>query len=261
MLSVRGSDLHLFRGGIFGAIGRSIYRSTDFIMPVSDDLACQLLREGVAGDKVEAVHNGVGGRFHPADKGEARRCLGLRDVSRIVLYVGLLVPAKGLDDLFDALEMVDDPKIQCVLVGGGQLLEELKARTMIGVLTKRVVFAGARSSEEIPVWMNASDVLVLPSKSEGRPNVVLEAQACGVPVVATSVGGIPELIEDGVDGILVPPGDCAALAASLKSLCADEDVRRQYGKAARRKVEERGLTWERTADRTRDIYRRVAELA
>ena len=125
-------------------------------------------------------------------------------------------------------------------------------------LSGRVFFAGARSSEDIPVWMNACDLLVLPSLSEGRPNVVLEAQACGLPVIATRVGGTPELIEDGVDGILVEAGDSCALAESIKQLCDEEGLKNELGAAARRKVEESGLTWEQTASRTQSVYERAA---
>jgi glycosyltransferase involved in cell wall biosynthesis len=102
--------------------------------------------------------------------------------------------------------------------------------------------------------MAAADVLVLPSLSEGRPNVVLEAQACALPVVATAVGGTPELVEDGVHGLLVPPGDSNALAGSLRRLVSDEDLRRRLGASARQRIDSGGHTWDATALRTRQIY-------
>ena len=258
VLSVRGSDLTLFRTGVPGAIGRAIYSWTDFIMPVSADLNRTLLSEGVSPAKLEIVSNGVDGRFNPSNRNQARRKLGLDVDRKIVLYVGLLVPVKGLRVLFDALEVLEDPRLLCVLVGDGQLRDELSARAEVTPLSGRVFFAGARSSEDIPVWMNACDLLVLPSLSEGRPNVVLEAQACGLPVIATRVGGTPELIEDGVDGILVEAGDSCALAESIKQLCDEEGLKNELGAAARRKVEESGLTWEQTASRTQAVYERAA---
>ena len=258
VLSVRGSDLTLFRTGVLGALGRAIYRWTDFIMPVSADLHRILLTDGVPAAKLEIVGNGVGSRFRPSGQSCARKQLSLGVDRKIVLYVGLLVPVKGLRTLFDALEAIVDPTLLCVLVGDGQLREELSLRADQAPLAGRVFFAGARSSEEIPLWMNAADMLVLPSMSEGRPNVVLEAQACGLPVLATMVGGTPELIEDGVDGLLVQAGDPFALAASIEKLCAEENLRSKLGKAACGRVEESGLTWEQTALKTQSIYRRAA---
>jgi glycosyltransferase involved in cell wall biosynthesis len=102
--------------------------------------------------------------------------------------------------------------------------------------------------------MAAADILVLPSLSEGRPNVVLEAHACGLPVVATNVGGTPELLEDGVNGLLVPVGDSDALAGALRRLATDHDLRLRLGVAARERIKAGGFTWNATAARTRQIY-------
>ena len=122
-----------------------------------------------------------------------------------------------------------------------------------------VRMVGIRPASEIPLWMNAADVLVLPSLSEGRPNVVLEAMACEVPVVATAVGGTPELVKDGEVGFLVPPKDPAAIAEKILLLLGDKGLRERLGRNGRRFILEEGLTWESCARKYSEIYRALIE--
>jgi len=119
-----------------------------------------------------------------------------------VLYVGNLLPVKGPTVLTRAAEQMQD--VEIIFVGGGP--EKISAGRCVG----------SRPHEEIPLWMNASDVLCLPSLNEGLPNVALEAIACGLPVVASRVGGVPEIVREGVNGFLVPPSDSNALAEALR---------------------------------------------
>jgi|TARA_B100001964_G_scaffold69644_1_gene78985 glycosyltransferase involved in cell wall biosynthesis len=254
ILTVRGSDFHLSKSGLGAMVNRFVYRRMASVLAVSEDLARQIGSVGVSPQRLHVVSNGVDERFHPADRGMARSELGVPAAEVMVLFVGLLVPVKGLDHLFDALQLLHDLPLTCVLVGDGPLRADLESRLAGSELEGRVVFAGRRSATEIPKWMAAADVLVLPSLSEGRPNVVLEAQACALPVVATAVGGTPELVEDGVHGLLVPPGDSNALAGSLRRLVSDEDLRRRLGASARQRIDSGGHTWDATALRTRQIY-------
>ena len=107
--------------------------------------------------------------------------------------------------------------------------------------------------------MQAADVLVLPSHSEGRPNVVLEAQACGLPVVATRVGGTPELIRDGKTGLLVEPGAVAPLREALEALWKDGSLQRRMGEQARKHIETGEHSWEQSANALHALYRDVLE--
>ncbi|MCC7264392.1 MAG: glycosyltransferase [Candidatus Latescibacteria bacterium] len=218
VLSVRGSDINLLAGGWMGRLNRWIYRRMDMVIGVSKDIAARLQEAGVPSAKVRVVYNGVDPRFCPGDQAPAREGVGLPPERFVVLFVGMLVPVKGLEVLLQALARLDEPQVCCAIVGGGPQeagLRELAAR--LGLLP-RVVFAGPRSTDEVPRWMQAADLLVLPSLSEGRPNVVLEAQACGLPVVATRVGGTPELVEDGINGVLVDSGDPQQLAQAIAGL-------------------------------------------
>jgi glycosyltransferase involved in cell wall biosynthesis len=122
-----------------------------------------------------------------------------------------------------------------------------------------VRFAGRQSSEEVPWWLNAADMVVLPSRSEGRPNAVLEAQACGLPVVATRVGGTPELIEDGRTGLLVEPENVEALARAIARLRDDAGLRLRLGQEGRAAVTRGDSSWAASARRTRQVYEELLE--
>jgi glycosyltransferase involved in cell wall biosynthesis len=123
-------------------------------------------------------------------------------------------------------------------------------------LREHVLFAGAVPRESVAEYLAASDLLVLPSRSEGLPHAVLEAMAFGLPVVASAVGGVPEAVQDGVTGVLVPPEDVQALAGGLETLMGDLELCERYGAAARAAFERREHTWDRVA---RDLDALYAE--
>lgn len=255
ILTVRGSDFHLTSSGAGTRLNRFIYQHMTSVLTVSQDLARQMSASDIVAD-LHVVTNGVDARFHPQDAKGCRAELGLPDEGFIVLFVGLLVPVKGLDHLLDGLQQLLDLPLTCVLVGDGPLEEHLRGRLADG-LEDRVVFAGRQSALEVPKWMAAADLFVLPSLSEGRPNVVLEAQACGLPVIATAVGGTPELIEDGVSGMLVAPGDAGALANAIRVLVMDSALRQRLGLAARERIVSGEYSWDASAERTCQIYTSV----
>jgi glycosyltransferase involved in cell wall biosynthesis len=252
VLSVRGSDINLLKGRWMGRLNRWIYRRVDRLIAVSQDIAAKLEGAGVPREKIRVVYNGVDGSFCPGDRQQARAALGLPGGAFVLLFVGLLVPVKGPGVLVEALERLADPQLFCALVGGGPLREPLEARVRAGGLGERVFFAGTRPTAEIPRWMQAADALVLPSLSEGRPNVVLEAQACGLPVIATRVGGTPELVRDGINGVLVDRGDPGELARAITTLKQDEETRGRLAAAGLHSAE--GCTWEASARQVRLIY-------
>jgi glycosyltransferase involved in cell wall biosynthesis len=254
VLTVRGSDFHLSKSGVGAIINRFIYRRMASVLLVSEDLSRQIVASGVSARRLHVVTNGVDERFHPEDATASRAELGLPATGVIALFVGLLVPVKGLDFLLDALQQLTDLPLTCFMVGDGPLRGHLDGRVRDGGLQGHVHFVGRRSAMEIPRWMTAADLLVLPSLSEGRPNVVLEAQACALPVIATAVGGTPELVEDGVHGLLVAPGDETALADALRRLVTDGALRKRLGRAGRERIDNGGFTWDATAARTRQIY-------
>lgn len=194
--------------------------------------------------------------FAPRDRQAARERLGLHSSARVAVFIGQLVPVKQVDRLIEAwgqlhwhgeLQEFD----QLIIIGAGPKGSELKRQvTALGV-NRSVVFTGAVVQAEIPTWLGAADLLCLPSRDEGLPNVVVEALASGVPVVASRVGGIPELIQDGVNGLLVSPSDSAALAQALHRCFGAS-----WHKATLRKSVEH-LTWSAIARRNLELIDRI----
>jgi glycosyltransferase involved in cell wall biosynthesis len=201
-----------------------VLRDADAVVTTSADLRAKLLDFGIDPGKVHVVHRGVDrDRFHPGDRGEARRRLGLPAEGRVLLSVGRLVPVKGLDVLLAACARLRDAGLafRLNILGDGPLRGALQAQAAALGLAGAVTFAGAVRHEELPDWYRAADMVVLASRSEGIPNVLREALACGTPFVASRVGGIPELAA-GSGNRLVPPEDAPALAAALaESLTAE----------------------------------------
>jgi glycosyltransferase involved in cell wall biosynthesis len=184
------------------------------VVAVSRPLADEVIALGVARERVAIVMNGVDRElFRPRDRAAARAELGL-PAGPLVLYVGNLKPEKGVLDLLAAWQLVSrrSPAARLALAGGGPLRGQLDARAAD---LPSIHVVGAQPLDRIPVWMAAADVLCLPSHVEGTPNVVLEALASGRRVVATTVGGIPDLVPSRELGVLVSPRAPAALADAL----------------------------------------------
>ena len=259
VLSVRGSDIHLLGNGFLGWLNRLTYKWMDAIIAVSEDIARKLEESGVDPQKIRVIYNGVDERFFPQSQKAVRTQLDLPLSRFIILFIGLLAPVKGLDILLQTVPLLQEEKPLFLLVGDGPLRAELQRQVEAENMQGQVSFVGARPTAEIPLWLNAADILVLPSYSEGRPNVVLEAQACGVPVVATRVGGTPELIRDGESGLLVDSGDAGALARAIRRLIDDKDLHRRLGEGGRAQIEDEGLTWESSGAQVKAIYRQLLE--
>jgi glycosyltransferase involved in cell wall biosynthesis len=224
------------------------------IVAVSDATCRTLLAQGYP-RRVQVVHNGV-----ERPTAAPRRPEGVPDGAPLVLLVGRLAPVKGQAELIDALARLESRDAVVLLAGkdleqGGAYGDELLARAEAAGVADRVAFLGYR--EDAPSILAAADVLVLPSRDEGLPLVVLEAMATGRPVVATSVGGTPELIVDGETGLLVPSGDVAALAVALDAVLRDSERAAALGEAGRRRFEER-FTLDAMTRQVLEVYDDVA---
>jgi glycosyltransferase involved in cell wall biosynthesis len=188
------------------------------VVAVSGGLRLRVLELGIPEDRAIVQHNGVDGqRFHIRDAREARQRLGVPVDERVVSFVGNLVYEKGPDVLFEALSRlrasgVSDLRV--LIAGEGPAKEELTSKASALGLSDRTKFLGRLTADEVAVCIAAADVLCLPSRREGCPNVVLEALASGRPVVASAVGGVPELLNER-NGIMVPADDPDALAAAI----------------------------------------------
>lgn len=233
---------------------RWYYRHAAHVVPMSAAAARTLTEHfGVRPDDMTVIPNAVDHeRFEPpsaARRTEARAALGIPDDRPVVAFLGALAPEKGVDDLVAAV----DRSWHLLVAGDGPLRTDLeRAASRRGI---PAAFLGA-VDDPVPV-LHAADVLVLPSRSEQQPAVVIEAALCGLPVVATAVGGLPDLVDDGVTGILVPPGDRAVLGAWIAELLEDPARRQAMGVAGRAAALER-FTFEATADRWIEVFEAVA---
>ncbi|MBK6512708.1 MAG: glycosyltransferase family 4 protein [Polyangiaceae bacterium] len=196
---------------------RRTFPTVSRIIAVSYPLAEAAHSFGVPWSRLVVVEDGVDSAvFHPRDKVEAKRDVGLDPARRHIVYVGRLERRKGVYELMDAFDQVAlrHPDVDLVLVGDGEDTEACK--TWAQGLADRVVMTGTLGIDDVARYYAASDLSTLPSYAEGTPNCVIESLACGRPVVATAVGGVPDMLHDVRMGELIPPKDVPALTAALE---------------------------------------------
>jgi glycosyltransferase involved in cell wall biosynthesis len=207
VVSCRGSDIiHLARPFLHRRlIAWSLCRCRA-VVAVSRALCEEIVALGVDRRRIHTVPNGIdASRFRPEDRALARRSLGLDAGAPLLVCVSRLSREKGVDLLLEALARARRRDLHLAIVGDGPEAPALRAqRDRLG-LASRVHFAGRRPHEEIPRWMSAADAVVLGSRSEGHPNALLEALACGRPVVAPRVGGVPDVVTGDSLGVMVQP--------------------------------------------------------
>ena len=229
VLSARGSDVNLI-GDIPFARRRIVdaARRAEAVIAVSGALAARMAAIGIDERRIHVLRNGVDtAMFAPFPRADARRRLGLEEQGPLVLAVGNLVPEKGFDILLRAIAGL--PDVRLVVVGEGPLRAPLRSLAD-RVAPRRVTFRDDVAQGELRFHYAAADLLALPSLREGWPNVVLEAIACGTPVVASAVGGVPEMLSPPAPGTIVAERSEEAWRRSLQDVLANgyapDDVRR-----------------------------------
>ncbi len=236
---------------------RFVNRFTDIRIAVSEDIRrLRIENEHTPPQKIVTIPNGVDvGKFNGSFSGEhIRNELRVNPKDFIIGTVGRLTPAKAYNVLIDAFEIVHKEIQNSILlfVGDGELKADLERYAVKKDMENHVRFLGARS--DIPELLSVFDTFVLSSDREGLPVALLEAMAAGVPVIATAVGGIPEVINDGWNGYLVPPGSADRLADKIMELLRNEEDRRYISKNAYMTIKE-NYTIEKTTQRIEKIYK------
>lgn len=217
IVKAHGSDvlqLHVAPARIPPTI--SAMQSADHVIAVSQDLANKIVGLGVSTERVTRIYNGIDRQlFSPSDRSAARQRLGLQEV-RTVLFVGNLIQLKGVFDLLDACAVLTarETPVRCYLIGEGPLLKTLNNRIREKKLGEWITIVGSVTNDQLPDWYRSADLFVLPSYSEGLPSVLVEATACGIPFVASRVGGIPEIAAHAAS-LLTSPGDPQQLADAI----------------------------------------------
>lgn len=233
-------------------LNRLTQRLVDRHVCVSQAVAEFVTREvGVLPERVVVIPNGIDPERHAAlpDRAEARKRLGLPEQRLLVGTVASLRAVKRVDLLLDAVARV--PTAEVCIVGGGRERAALERRAERLGIAHRAHFAGEQRDPR--PWLAAFDVFALASDWEGMPNAVLEAMAAGLPVVATRVGGVPELVVPGETGLLVDRGDPAALANAIEQLSLDAPLRRRLGAQGRARAFDR-FPFARTVEQTEALY-------
>lgn len=235
---------------------RVFSRSTDAIFAVSEQLKRDLVTHvGIPAPRIDVLYNGVDlGRFDASQRDQVRAELGIPDGELIVGSVGRLVPVKNYPLLLRALHRLGANNVTLLLVGEGAERGALQEAARGLGMGARLRLLG--HSETVPRLLSAMDVFVLPSVSEGMSNTLLEAMSCGVAVVASNVGGNPEIIKDGQSGLLFESCDEAALCELLRTLMADAALRRRLGAAGRQRVLE-DFTMEAMISRYERLYHAI----
>lgn len=220
LITCHGSDIHTYPNYRYLKLMVSYaLDSAQQVVFVSKALLKSAKERGFSFERATVIHNGVDkARFGPEEKSRCRRRLGLEVEPKVILFIGNLLPVKGVTLLLhafaDLIRIVSD--IRLIIVGKGEQEGELKRQALGLGIANSVRFVGVVAHAEVPAWINACDVFCLPSINEGFPTVIPEVLSCGRPIVASRVGGIPEILTSSNQGILVPPGDDVMLSRALR---------------------------------------------
>jgi glycosyltransferase involved in cell wall biosynthesis len=230
--------------------------TADLILTPSDFVARRLRTQGV-GRPIDVIPTGVDlQQFRPGGRAAARRQLGLGPGEPTVLYVGRLDREKNLELLVDAVARVRRAGLRFFLVGRGTQADALRRLAAARGFGDRIDFRGGVAPESLPAYYRAADAFVFASTTETQGLSVLEAMACGLPVVAVRASGIEEVVTDGVSGLLVPE-DAEAFAAAVDQILADADLARKLATGGREDATAFGAT--AIAERLVAAYRRAME--
>jgi glycosyltransferase involved in cell wall biosynthesis len=254
LVAARRVDFHI-KGN---ALSRWKYRQVDCFICASDAIRRMLTADGVPESRAVTVHEGIDlGRVDAAPKADLHAELWLPHQAPIVGNVAALVPHKGQRHLIEAAAIVIKklPDVRFVIAGEGELRPVLERQIKEHRLEKHVFLAGFRP--DILSVHKAFDLFVMSSVTEGLGTSLLDAMACGTPIVATTAGGMPEVVADGRTGLLVPVRDHEAMAGAIVRLLRDEALRARMGAAGEARVRER-FSAERMVQDTLAVYERVA---
>jgi len=230
-------------------------RQADVVHCVSTHIARAARRLGAK--EVVVVPNGVDtGLFHPQERGQSRHKLGYSQKEKIVVSTSRLTPKNGLDYLIKAVAPLK--AIKLIIIGEGEQRNSLESLIRRLKLERRVFLPGALPHHKLPQYLAAADVFCRPSVNEGFGISFIESMACRIPTIGTSVGGITDIIQDGENGILVPPEDERALSAALRQVFDDAGLASRIAAKGYQTVKEK-FTWETVLKDMENVYQMLVK--
>lgn len=240
-------------------ISKLVMRSASAVIALTEDMK-RRMRE-ICNREVSVIPNGIDlDRFQGLNPGTLREGLKVNSDEKLILFVGGLKPIKGIEYLIQAMSSIkqSETKAKLLLVGQGEERERLEQLAKSLGLNDYVRFIGEIPNEEVPEYMAASDVFVLPSLSESFGIVNLEAMASGLPIVATRVGGLPEIIKEGNNGFLVEPKNPKEIAEKVLLILKDEELSSRISRSNKEKAKR--YSWESIVERLEEVYQTIKEL-
>ena len=252
----RGSDVNFLSINKISLMLKQTLKNADAVISLTDDMKKKI--EKFYNREIFVIPNGIDlNIFEGLSKEDLRKKLGLIKSEKIILYVGTLRPIKGLTYLIEAVKNINEKNKRLLLVGYGKERKHLENLVKKLKIENIVTFLGKVPNKDVFEYMVASDVLVLPSLSEGFPNVILEAMASGLPIIATKVGEIPKIVNNEVNGFLVDPKNPKQICEMLLLLFRDEKLREKISDNNR--IEAKKYSWESVINELENVYFKITE--
>jgi glycosyltransferase involved in cell wall biosynthesis len=258
VVSLHGSDITIAERPLFRRFARSVLKEAAWITACSEDLRVRAVGLGCDPKKIETIPYGVDPLLFQPDASrmsKLRRMMksNIKGGDKIVLAVGRLVEKKGFIHLIEAMSKILQSRrdVLLIIAGDGDLKDSLQKRARELGIMKNVHFAGNIERDELPIYFSGCDILAVPSvrdkkgNVDGLPNVLMEGLSSGRAVIASDIAGIPNVITDGINGLLVEPGNSSGIAEAIEKLIDDGPLRRRLGAEARRHCLNR-YTWKIT---------------
>ena len=248
----RGLDVYsprLFKG----PLSKLVLRNAAAVIALTENLKKKM--QEMYNRDIFVIGNGVDiEKFGTWSKEAARAELNIKESEQVVIFVGSLIPVKGVQYLVEAMNTVIQhfPEARLLLVGDGEEREYLEKLADKLNLAEHITFIGRVANQRVPEYLVASDLFVLPSLSEGFPNVILEAMAAGLPIVTTNVSGLSEIVKDGENGFVVETRNPQQLAEKISLLLSDTELRNRFSVNNRSEAEQN--SWEAVVEKLEKVY-------
>jgi glycosyltransferase involved in cell wall biosynthesis len=260
VITLWGSDKLITQIPILSKPIIRVLNTADAIVCENNNLKTFLVSKGLNSKIITLIRNGINfDYFQPGDSIKARKYLGLKNDQLILLSIGSLNKNKNHTLLINAFSEIVTSKssLHLYIIGKGEEQVGLKKQIKKLKLEQKITLLGLLDHKSISEWMKAADIFILPSRNEGTPNSLLEAMASGLPVIASQVGGIPELIQENIEGLLFKSDSKDDLKEKLNKLIKDNQLQELLGKNAQKKIATHYGTWENQSKKLLALYKQL----